>query len=88
MSKKIDYDNLSEDDRQYLADRPWLPQPEDELTSDGDDDDSDGDSDEDLTVPYDALSFDELKEECERRGLKKSGGIEELIARLEADDEA
>ena len=37
---------------------------------------------------YAELTVDELQEELEKRGLKKSGNKDELIARLEEDDAA
>lgn len=30
MSREVDYDNPTKDDAQYLRDRPWLPQLEDD----------------------------------------------------------
>ena len=40
----------------------------------------------DETKDYAELTVDQLHEELESRGLKKSGNKDELIARLEADD--
>ena len=72
MAREIDYDNLSADDRQYLADRPWLPQPDDEII----DEDS-----------YEANTVAELKQLCEERDLETGGKKQDLIDRLVEWDE-
>ena len=46
------------------------------------------DTDEDVEGAYDEFSNEDLRAELERRGLPKSGKKEELITRLEEDDEA
>jgi len=41
-----------------------------------------------MSSSYEGWSEDDLKAECEKRGLKNAGGTETLIARLETFDEA
>lgn len=52
----------------------------------GDDNDGagDGDDDGDFSGAYAEWTGDQLREECEARGLPKGGNKAELIARLEA----
>ena len=52
------------------------------------DDDEDGEEEDDEAVPYEEQSNDDLRAELSRRGLSVSGKKEELIQRLEEDDES
>lgn len=99
MARKIDYQNLTEDDLQYLADRQWLIAEGDYLghktsetvdawRADGSlpapaDGDDDGDDD---GIEYKDATNAQLKAELESRGLETTGKKDELIARLEAND--
>ena len=55
----------------------------------GDDDGPDGDDgdDDDELVDYSEMTKEQLADELEQRGLPKSGTKDELIARLEEDDQ-
>jgi len=55
------------------------PEPEPESEPEGDDGDDD-------VPPYGEWTVVDLSDECESRGLKKSGNKDELVARLEAND--
>lgn len=79
-------DELTEDEKAWL--RSWnrgdeIPDEEADATNaDDEDDEEDEDSD------YSEMSNDELRDELKRRDLPVSGNKDELIARLEEDDES
>lgn len=91
MARKIDYDNLVEDDFQYLADRPWLITEGDYLGHEttaavnawraGEEAEED-----DEVIPYEKATVQQLKEALESLGLDTDGKKADLIARLEAHD--
>jgi hypothetical protein len=99
MSRNIDLTKpISEDDRQYLEDRPWLLKDAElqgiEIQFEGD---AFLDGSEPESVDYSELSVADLKAEIERRNaeiededqhISLSGNKPDLIAALEADDEA
>lgn len=102
MARKIDYENLTVEDLQYLADRQWLVAEGDHLghetskavaawREDGTVPEAaggDDDNDGDEGIEYKDATNEQLKAELKSRGLEVSGKKDELIARLEADDAA
>jgi hypothetical protein len=72
------------------AEKEWLRSWNrgDEIPGDEDVEDDTDEDEEEETGDYSELSNDELKAELERRGLPKSGNKDELIARLEEDDDS
>lgn len=75
-------DSLTEAEKAWL--RSWnrgneIPDEEADATN-ADDEDSEED--------YDSWNNDALRAELERRGLPKSGNHDELVARLEEDDDS
>jgi hypothetical protein len=120
MARTIDWSQeLSEEEVQYLVQRPWLAQqarvqghelpdlyyelsktkapahtqPQPLVDLDDQEPDPTGpnldaeDEEEDDEVAYGDLTVEQLKEELHTRELPVSGNKDELIARLEADDE-
>lgn len=91
MARKLDFDNLSHDDFQYLSERTWLisdqvlsgntglPQQIENWRN------GVAESEEE-TIQYKDGTVAELRAELERRGLDTDGKKPELVARLEADD--
>lgn len=93
MARKLDFDNLSDDDFQYLSERTWLisdqvlsgntglPQQLAEWRSG-----AAAAEDEGETITYAQAKVEQLRAELERRGLDTAGKKDVLIARLEEDD--
>lgn len=91
MARNLDFDNLSDDDFQYLSERTWLisdqvlsgntalPQQIAEWRSGAA-------AAEEETITYAQAKVEQLRAELERRGLDTAGKKDALIARLEADD--
>lgn len=91
MARTVDFENLTDDDLQYLSTRTWL-------ISDAELNGYEGVNDavaaflagereeEQETITYKQAKVEELRAELERRGLDATGKKDELIARLEADD--
>lgn len=93
MARELDFENLSSDDLHYLRQRSWLVQEAELLGVEGIRDlvanfDPDAEDEEDETPLYSAAKVEQLRAELSNRGLDTTGKKEDLIARLEADDEA
>lgn len=103
MARKIDYDNLSDEDLVYMSQRNWLITEAEFQGIEGirdrvseaakaaledDIDDEELDDEEEEEFSYQDAKVEELREELKRRELSTTGNKEELIARLEADDES
>jgi hypothetical protein len=86
MSRKIDVDGpLSESDREYLHSRgqhALVERMDHEYQEPEPEDGGDGEPD----TNYDAWTVKELQDECEERGIPKSGTKPELVARLREHD--
>lgn len=95
MARNIDYDNLQDEDFQYLSERTWLisdqvlsgntqikQQVADWRAGVVPEDDGRGEE-----ITYEQAKVEELRAELELRGLDPKGKKSELIARLEEDDE-
>lgn len=75
-------------DLESLGIDPTAPVPEnDESEEDNDDGEDEIVADEDDESPYDDMNVDELKALLKERGLSRAGKRDELVERLEADDE-
>ena len=85
---RVDHGPVDEDivDSLTDAEKEWLRQWNrgDEIP--GEDADDDDDDDEEDESDYDSWTNARLSEELESRGLPKSGNHDELVARLEEDD--
>lgn len=102
MSRSIDLSQpLSAEEMEYVNNRPWLKKEaelqgititaaDDEFVVDETSDAGDGgvEDDEEEAESYEDMGVEALREELGRRGLVKSGSKEQLIARLEEDDES
>lgn len=98
MARSIDYTNLSAEDLRYLSDRQWLIAEGDyqgfetsaavaAWREDGTVPDQGEIEGEEDGIAYGEATKAQLQEELKSRGLEVSGTKDELIARLEADDE-
>lgn len=95
MARTVDFENLSDDDLQYLSERTWLIS-DAELTGHkgvksavaayvaGERAAAEEETHE--VISYAEGKVEELRAELERRGLDTSGKKTELIGRLEEDD--
>lgn len=89
MAREIDFSKpLSADDQQYVSERPWLKAEAEQAGFDVNlDDEFVVDSDEEEgTAPYSEWTVDDLKAELKARDLTVSGSKEQLVERLEEDD--
>lgn len=97
MARKIDYNNLTADDLEYMSTRGWLVAEGDyqgfktsetlaAWREDGTVPDAPADEDEDEGIAYADAKVAELRAELEARSLPTEGTKAELIARLEAND--
>lgn len=97
MAREVDFENPSNDDLIYLQSRSWLIEEAQLLGVEGlqdkvdafargevEEEETDEDGDD---KTYAEATVEELKAELKSRGLETSGKKDELIARLEADDE-
>lgn len=73
-------------DLESLGIDPTASVPEDEDEDDEIDDDADTDDEGDES-PYDDMNVEQLKSLLKERGLSRAGKRDELVERLEADDE-
>lgn len=96
MARELDFDNLSNDDLLYLSQRNHLIR---EAEFQGVEDirdrvkaavegSSTEDEDEEEDLTYDDATVEELKEELKARNLPTTGNKDELVKRLEQDDES
>lgn len=60
----------------------------DDDTAEDDSEEEDGEGDEDEVAPYDEWDYQELKDEAKRRELSAGGSKEQLIKRLQEDDDS
>lgn len=97
MARNIDFENLTEDDYQYLSDRHWMIAEGDAQgfeTSQKIADWRAGNAPaaveeiEEEEIDLDKIGVKELREELKARGLPTDGKKEELIARLVEHDSA
>lgn len=91
MSRDIDFDNLSEEDVAYVRDRPWIVDDFNYNNPDTSFDDLVEDSGSaqpgDEIENYNQVRKADLVDELKHRGLDSTGNKDELVARLEKDDE-
>lgn len=90
---RVDHGPVDEDIVDELTDgeKAWLRSWNrgDEIPDeDADATNADDEDDEDESEDYDSWTNDQLRTELERRELPKSGNHDELVARLEEDDES
>lgn len=102
MARKIDFENLSNDDLLYLSSRQWLIRESEFQGIEGVRDrvkaavageitetDPEGQQGVEEEIPdYEAWKVEDLRKELLERELDDKGKKPELIARLNADDEA
>lgn len=98
MARKIDFENLTDEDLRYVSDRGWLVAEGDYLGHDvsgqvaawraGEvtDEELEEEDDEQDVIEYKDATVDQLKAELTARGLDTDGKKADLIARLEAND--
>lgn len=91
MARTVDFENLTNDDLQYLSERTWLISDAELSGHEGVKDAVAaflaGEREEgEEVITYKQGKVEELRAELERRGLDTAGKKDELIARLEADD--
>lgn len=100
MARKIDFENLSNEDLLYLSTREWLVQEAEFLGIEGvrervnaalsgevqEEEEEEEDGEEEIP-DYEAWKVEDLKAELKNRELDDSGKKPQLIARLVADDE-
>jgi len=68
------------------ADSENTEEDEDGDQGDADEDSEDGEDDEEDVAPYNEWEYQELKDEAKRRELSAGGSKEQLIQRLQEDD--
>jgi hypothetical protein len=96
MARDIDFENLDDDDIEYLKQRHWIIEEAElqgvqgvrELIQNhvpGQYDEEEED-DEEEEISYEEASVEDLKAELKERGLSASGSKADLVARLEEDD--